>query len=259
MPTKKPKSVAPAPSKTKEERALDFSLALLAQLVDNNVQDANKYWKLADNLTERLFAIMAAASTGNEQATLWLKAIEKILHPQKFELPRTKIDEIATRYETNPQLARGWEVTALMSHLSHVVEPRDKDRSSPSDPVVIRAKSTLEGSEEIIKEIVKITRSYWKRNSTLQSLAIRMYLDYLHREGITDDQATISERTLKRDLQAVRDWEESATEDELLTRGLCAGYSLSGGSMFWCLYSEGWKDRKKKITTRKGMTKKRTN
>ncbi len=258
MPIKKSKTAPPSEAESKAKRELDFSVALFGQIVDQKVQDPNKYWQLADDLIERLILIMAAASAGNERAAVWLKAIEKIFHPEKFELPRSKIEEIATKYETNPQLARGWALTAFMSHLSHVVEPRDKDRSLPSDPVVMKSKSTLAGPENIIKEIDKITESYLKRNSTLQSLAIRMYLDSLQREGVTDDQATITERTLKRDLQAVKEWEKTATEDDRLTRGLGVGQSLGGGLMFWCQYSEGWKDRRKKIKTRKGVTKKQT-
>jgi hypothetical protein len=200
---------------------------------------------------------MAAASAGNDQATVWLKAIEKVIHPGKFELPRTKIDELASRYETNPQLARGWELTGLMSHLSYLVEPEHKDRCSPRDRMVMRKTPTLPGDEKLIKAIAEHTRKYWKPRSTLQSLAIRMYMDYLEREGISDAQATISERSLKRDLQAVRDWEKTATETERYARGLCAGYSLAGGMTFWCQYSEGWKDRKKKVQKQRGVTKKR--
>lgn len=262
MPTKKsntaPPSEPPTEPKSQAERKLDFSVALLGQLVDQKVQDVNKYWQLAEDIVERLVMIMASASEGNSRSRMWLKAIEKIFHPQKFELPLNKIEEIAIRYETNPQLARGWALTALMSHLTHVVEPRDKKHSSPSDPVVMRSKSNLPGSEYVVKEIDRITLSYLKRNSTLQSLAIRMYLDSLQREGVIDDQATINERTLKRDLQVVKKWEQTATDDERYARGICVGYSLGGGVLLWCQYSEGWKDRKKKITARKRVTKKRT-
>src|SRR5260221_14073895 len=108
-----------------------------------------------------------------------------------------------------------------MSCLSYFVEPLQKDCPfSPDQPILVR--TDVEESD-----LVKAVRDRWKPNTTLQSLAIRTYLEHLQREGITDGDETITERTLKRDLARVREWEQRANEDEKLNRGRVQGHSLS--------------------------------
>jgi hypothetical protein len=85
-----------------------------------------------------------------------------------------------------------------------------------------------------------------KHNTTLQSLAISIFLEQLRESGVTDEGETITDRSLKRDLEKVRDWERYANEDEKLRRGKQKGLSLSVDPIVWYDFSEGWKERKVK-------------
>ena len=94
-------------------------------------------------------------------------------------------------------------------------------------------------------------RAQWKHNSTLQSLAIRSYIDYLEKEEITTGGATITERSLKRDLELAREWESNTSEDEKTRRGRWHGGTIGDLSITWYSYSDGWKVRAKEKAARK--------
>lgn len=229
-------------------------------IVIKGSNDSRKYHDIAKTLVKGLTRVIAmAAFYGDAQANTQLKAIEKLIKPAKFELPISKIQELVDRYETSPQLARGWALLKLMSSLSWFVKPLRTDRPfSPDQPIVVR--DTKEVPDQ--PELMKVIRQYWKPNTTLQSLAICAYLRSLQREGTTSGDETINERTLKRDLARVREWEQLADENEKQRRGREFGQSLGDNPIFWCDYSEGWKTRKKKrhatgaqAQNKKGQTK----
>lgn len=201
-------------------------------------------------IREILFLQLMAAQ-GDEQAILQLKAIDKLIRPAVYELPFTKIREIINSYETSPPLARGWELRRLMSDLSTMVEPLNKDRAYTFDkPIAIR-----KNARPWYDDLLDLARKHLKRNTTLQSLAINIYLERLQKEGITDEGDAITEKTLRRDLARVRDWERMASDDEKLRRRLLRGPSFGADSITWCEFSEGWKKRRKKRTQSQKTTK----
>jgi hypothetical protein len=90
-----------------------------------------------------------------------------------------------------------------------------------------------------------LARKHFHPNSTLQSLAIRIYLEDLERQGITSEHTAITERSLTRDLEQAREWERNASEDEKTRRGRWRGGEIGGLTITWYEFSEGWKIRAK--------------
>jgi hypothetical protein len=218
-----------------------FELIMLDALLDRGYA-AQEYHAVAEEIVSALLTIIALAGHGDEQSEMQLKALRKLVKPRKYEIPISKIREIAERYETSPPLARGWELHKLMSNLSLVVEPLKKDRAyTANQPIAMRLNPPA-----VFVGLSDLARQHVKPNTTLQSLAIHIYLEHLQKEGITDENEAINERSLKRDLQRVREWEKSASGDEKVRRGRMEGASLGEEPITWYMYSEGWKERKKK-------------
>lgn len=111
-------------------------------MVDAMLEDGNidgKYHFLTEEIVSALAYVIMLAGHGDEQSELQLTAIRKLVRPRKYEVPNSKIREIADRYETSPPLARGWELRRLMSVLSRVVEPLNKDRPyTPDKPILLQ-------------------------------------------------------------------------------------------------------------------------
>jgi hypothetical protein len=211
-----------------------FELMMLNLMIDEG-EIAPEYDNLADELVSDLVAIILLAGYGDEPSQLQLKAIEKLTQFAKYELPLTKIKDIADRYETSPSLARAWEIRRLMSYLCAVVEPKGRS-------VKMKDKALV---SPYWADLWEAANRHVKPNTTLTSLALHLYLDQLQKEGIVDETATISEGSLKRDLKLAREWERAASEDENLRRGQHSGGSLHGDEpITWYQFSEGWKRRK---------------
>jgi hypothetical protein len=207
-----------------------------------NEATASEYHYIVNEIVSRLVTLVLLADVGDEKSLIQIKAIQKLVRPEKYELPLSKIREIVERYETSPPLARGWELKRLMSLLSHVAEPLNKDKPfSESQPIKIR-----EVQPEHLVSVWELARKHWKPNTTLQSLAISIYLEELQEKGVTDEGETITGRSLKRDLERVRDWERDTNEDEKARRGSWKGKSLSDEPITWYDFSEGWKARRVK-------------
>jgi hypothetical protein len=224
-----------------------FDLLIIDHLIDRGQLDP-EYHHRVEEIVYHLVHIVAEAHSGDERAANQLQAIEKFVRPDKYELPATKIKEIVDRYHTRPQLARGWELRRLMSGLTFAVEPVRTDK-----PVSIDSQVRLLKKPQSSHDLYYWERAskHWKPRSTLLSLAIRVYLAQLEDEGITD--ASITERTLKRDLAEVRKWEQLTHPTERSKRGEMWGHSLAHSPKIeWADFSEGWKVRARK---KKGMTK----
>jgi hypothetical protein len=228
-----------------------FDLLIIDHLIDKGELDP-KYHEIAEEIVYVLVHLIADAGSGDEDASDQLKAIEKLTRPEKYELPRSKIKELVEKYHTRPQLARGWELRRLMSGLSFAVEPVRTDKPVSIDSQVRLLKKPKPDDRYWWER----ARKHWKPRSTLQSLAIRIYLARLEDEGITDaSDASITERTLKRDLAEVRMWEQTTHPTERSKRGESWGGSLTFSSRLeWAAFSEGWKVRAKK---KKGKTKRK--
>jgi hypothetical protein len=221
-----------------------FSLLIINDLIDKKEIPAY-YHQTVEEIVDRLVDIVAEAASGDERCGIQFRAIQKIVRPEKYELPYTKIQEIAEKYETRPQLARGWELRRLMAGLSHAVEPVNPEQNLPEHPIRLR------GKPKDANDLWYWTRAakHWKPKSTLQSLAIRIYLAQLQEAGVTDHLTEITERSLKRDLAEVRKFEQVADEERERRRGHWYGRSFEGSPQIeWYEFSEGWKEQRKKRT-----------
>jgi hypothetical protein len=218
-----------------------FDLIMLNAIVKDG-HAAGEYHFMASEIVSRLVLLVLLAGNGDERSATQLKAIKKLSKPEKYELSPNKIRDIVERYETSPPLARGWELRRLMSALSNVVEPVKKDTPySQGQPIKLK-----ESPRAVFVGLWDLARKHLKPNSTLQSLAIRIYLESLQEKGITDEGEAITSESLKRDLRRAREWERATNEDEKLRRGRHHGLSLSDDPITWYDFSEGWKERRVK-------------
>jgi hypothetical protein len=218
-----------------------FNLISLNKLIERGAVAADYHWTVSE-IVEGLTRLVMLAARGDERSATQIKAIEKLINPEKYELPQNKIKELVERYETSPPLARGWELRRLMSLLAFVVQPLKKDgKSSENQPIKLR-----DNPPDFYVHLTGLARKHWKPNTTLQSMAIRIYLEELQEKGITDEGEAITDRSLKRDLAKVREWERNASEDEKVRRGQYKGLSLSDDPITWYEFSEGWKSRRMK-------------
>jgi hypothetical protein len=197
-------------------------------------------------------ALYSLDSTVDEQ----LIAAAKVLYPEKYDLPASKIRELVEHYETSPPLARGWELRRLMSSIADIVEPARTGKSlSLEQPVNLISSPNPEQRSRW-----EWAKKHWKRGSTLQSLAIRMYLDHLDEIGVTGVGAAITSASLKRDLAEVRRWEETHDTEQKRRRGYTLGVKLGEvDRLAWCDHSAGWKTRRiaRQQTVKGGSKRKR--
>jgi hypothetical protein len=148
-----------------------------------------------------LLRILLRAHRGEEDARNQLLVVKKLLFPSKYQVPVQVIEGLAKKYNTSGPLARGWELRQLMSQLSPLVIPAKPDTNEVLKGRIIISE-TLEAKKSSLYQ--EASRS-WRRNMTLQGLTIRIYLNRMASKG---DQSC-DERSLKRDLQKVREWESS--------------------------------------------------
>jgi hypothetical protein len=216
-----------------------FDLIIASQVLKGK-DDRNEFD--VSELISGISNLLMLALHGDDKSAIQLKAIEKLIKPAKYELPFTKIRELIDKYETSPILARGWELRRIMSSLCAVVEPLRKEPPHSPDQRIKMQQSPL----GVFVGLSDLARSHLKRNSTLQSVAISIYLEQLRKQGITDESSAITEKTLKADLARVREWEVNASEEDKLRRAHWLGGSLdSDHPIIWYEFSEGWKKRKK--------------
>jgi hypothetical protein len=218
-----------------------FDLIILEATIRSRTKPS-EYDGMAGEIVKGITSIIfRAVFKLDDEARDELRAIEKLAAAGKYEVPHSAIREIAERYETSPPLARGWELRELMSYLAAIVEPVKPGKAlTLNEP--IRVMDHVPKYSAGLKELAD---KHWKRNSTLQSLAIRIYLDGLCDAGIIDDAQAITEETLKRDLKLVREWEETHSHVDKLKRGHFTGYPLGDTKITWCGFSQGWKMRRK--------------
>lgn len=219
-------------------------LIMLGHLIEKG-ELAPEYQTTISEIVGLLSMLILLADEGIEQCQIQIEAIKKLAHPNKYEIPINKIIEIAN-YETSPTLARAWELRRIMSHLTNVVVPRHPTKPFTHNQIVRMRTSP---AFSVFQALWDLARKHWNPNSTLQSLAIDLYLIDLDREGVTCDA-----RTLKKDLQHAREWEHLASEDEKALRGLARGATLGDLSITWYEFSEGWKTKAKNRKAKKGTS-----
>jgi len=152
--------------------------------------------------TRDLLHLFLQAHGGNTKAHSQIKAIEKLIYPEKHELGLSVIDEIAKHYRPNPSRARGYQIRYLMGWALPFVEP-----------VLIENDGLTEGPIRLKSNLPEHMRKVWgfndvvenlKTGTTLQSLAINMYCSQLQREGFD----SITRESLRRDLRNLKEWEK---------------------------------------------------
>lgn len=180
-----------------------------------------KEWQELSRLTLGLILVFIRARAGLEPAREQIDVLERFIFPRQYKLVH-KVKELAGRYRRSP-LARGWELRELMCKLASVVVPANGNRDTSSllkDAVII---STEPHAKEhpLYDEAVR----NWKRGSTLASLAIRIYLERETAGKSEEDRdSTLSERSLKRDLKEVEEWEKADPLHNLIKQSLVAKF-----------------------------------
>lgn len=159
---------------------------------------AFRYFNCVESIVSGMVDVITLASSGSIEAENKLIAINKILRPQQYNLPKSAIENIVDRYNGSPQLGRACTLRYLMSLLTKVVRPAHSEKPfNTRSPILLLETSKDEGP------LFLKAQQQWKRNSTLQSLAIRIYLSELVN---ANPDTRVDERTLKRDLLALRRW-----------------------------------------------------
>jgi hypothetical protein len=173
-----------------------------------------------DELISGVIGLLVQRHFGDKRAVQQLSIIHKLIFPKKYDVSRTVIERLSKKYESG-HLTRGWELRRLMYRLSDLVAPiRPDTENVMTSP--IRLLPQADPKHPLYESVVEQLKVA-KRSTTLQMLAIRIYLKRV--EG-TQEVSRIDERTLKRDLQKLREWEESDVEHVRLKEEItaaCAG------------------------------------
>ncbi|HEV2860501.1 MAG TPA: hypothetical protein VGX48_05800 [Pyrinomonadaceae bacterium] len=222
-----------------------FIVSRWAEIGKIKEQDA----ALFGELVEELFSIVLRAAYAEDGlAPLQLKAIEKIAHPAKYELTITDIEGLAATDKARPAIARAMELRGIMSRLAWVIAPAKGEKFEPNQP--IKLKSGEPPSH--LKETYELAEKYWRRGTTLQALAIRVYLAQLQNEGVLgEDEKGINEGSLKDDLAEAKRWEAAH-----LNVPHQQGFSHGETPIRVFEYSQRWKQMKAKRNERKKGSKK---
>lgn len=221
-----------------------FTIAALEK--KGNLSEEEHGWM--SRFTKGLLHILIRSYKGDENAQIQLKAIDKLIFPDTYELPKTVIKDLAEKYYTRPALARGWRLRRLMGNLSWVVEPTKNTAENVLDgPIKLREKSEPKGHtiyDSIKRKDVsayEVAKKHLTRGVTLKTLAIRVYLEELQNQGFEG----IDERRLKRDLKEVENWEETLPKERRGWGVLIVTPGKPNVHLPTNEYSEGWKKRKR--------------
>lgn len=150
----------------------------------------------------KLVSAWSRALDGDEMSLLRLQAVHKMIFYETFDLQRSHLEYVANLDRTKSgkgtaSLARAYEMRRWMSKLSWVVEPVDaSERLAPSSAIKLLDQPRVDEDETGLWKMIS-KRDYIRQNTTLQSLAIRLYIDLLEEGyGITKDY-----QSLERDLR----------------------------------------------------------
>jgi hypothetical protein len=191
-------------------------------------------------IIHQLVRIALAAEKGDTESSDQLKALHKISYNRNYELPATVIKNLVDSYHISPHLARAWDIRDLMLDLSYVVEQTRADKSILECSVKL---STRDNARRFNEALYDRAAKHIKRNSTLQSLAIEIFIEDMEAEGISLDP-----RGLKRDLQKLKEWEAVNLNDpsDRLPLWSEVQYPRAYIPPIPIYSSEGWKQRWKR-------------
>lgn len=186
-------------------------------------------------IIHKLVRIAFHAEKGDELAANQLRVLHKVAHPFNYELDPKIIKNLADSYHTPPHLARGWSIRDLMLRLSYAVEPTRADRSVLDGPV----KLTTRSLQTVDPGLYEKAKPYVLTNTTLQSLAINVYIQDMLNEGIKLDI-----RSIRTDLRKLKEWESKNLKKDSPHRLLLwdhLGQYPPASIPAIPIYSEGWK------------------
>lgn len=186
------------------------------------------------DIIRALLGIAFRANKGDEKALDQLAVLHKVAHPFSYDLPRTVIKSLANSYHTSPHLARAWDIRALMLELSYEVEPTSFDRSVADGPI----RATTRDLHTVNRNLLKEAEPHIRKGTTLQSLAIEIYMQRLASEGIN-----VELRQIRADLRKLKEWEAVNLKDAPYTLSLWerAGEYPGASIPAIPMYSDGWK------------------
>lgn len=198
-------------------------------------------------LIDQLVSTLVRKDAGDEFAEKQIEAVQKLLDPETYGgIQITVLEELIQKHHTRPALARAWAIRSLMGRLSWGVEANTPGAG------VLDGKIKLTTSEHLKKETTywheygewrtayDVASDHWPKRGapTLKSLAVKVYLKQLEREGFT----TISEASLEGDLQELAEWERRHPKEiEQATELLIFNLGGPNQGLPWMPYSEGWK------------------
>jgi hypothetical protein len=184
-------------------------------------------------LLSGLIGLLIRRHFGDVVALQQLNIIRSFMFPKQYEVPEHVIEKQSKMYRSG-HLTRAWELRKLMYEISDLVAPTKTDTEN-----ILKSPVQLLPQADSKHSLYPLVKKHLKRGTTLQMLAIRIYLELIiEREDI----GAIDERTLKRDLQRLREWEESDDEHMKWKEELAA----AGTEVSWKAYipvrkySESW-------------------
>jgi hypothetical protein len=155
-----------------------------------------------------LLDIFYPEGSDDEMIALQLRAIEKMLKPERWNLAKDDVKRVADldhlRYGENvTSLAYGAEVYSIMSSISQFVVPkRSGDKMAPNTEVKLIDKNSRPGWDYDAKSYEWAKRNI-RPQSTLQSSAVRAYLE--RHQG---DENSIDKKSLEEHLRKTKKWAE---------------------------------------------------
>ena len=175
---------------------------VLIETSKENLDDEQRVF--LSQLLVDLIVIAEQAFAGDAFANKQLEAVSKLVRSAEYRTLPKLIDKIVTtQYKLPASHERARNIIDLMIDLWIVVEPvrySGEERYNVAvRPVLKRACDT---------DLYALATKYCRKGTTLQSLAIKVYLEQLRDEG----HEGVDERALKRDLQKYREWVKSHPE-----------------------------------------------
>lgn len=215
------------------------------------------------SLFDGLRKLQLRASRDDKDARLRLTTIERLIDEAKYEIPTKDIEKIAGQH-TPSFLARARAIQAIEHEIFWHLEPKGKDVSEAwatlkkelgvendvdvdftdwlafvkhHEPNIHQSEVQLRREPLLSNgEMRELIAGHLREGSTLESLAISIYLEQLKADGIKNK----TEKSLARDLRDESKWRESNAETA--GRGNLAVFNKDELPYF--SFSDGWKNRK---------------
>jgi hypothetical protein len=177
-------------------------------------------------------------SSNESNLELRLKAINRVLYAESYGVSPSQLDALMKDEMGYNTLARGWELREWMGKLSYFVTLKNYGEKNTLT-AYIRTRTPEERHLKSLFLEDDFQHLILKKNATLQSTAIDLYIEQLNEEGIYD----IERGTLKDDLKAVANW------DKVHQHELSESSLLDAPFEYLPIpppYSTSWKDSRQK-------------